>query len=244
MDKGYISSTKNIHALKTVISRRNIYLLFLFLSIFGIYMTLISPKIENLLSTFILQAARSEREVTLNYLTPLNNSELYTQEYNINTVATTDLFKRVRNKSEIRTEDPRVIAMEKFLLAYNSPMYPYAKTFIEEADKNGLDWRLVASISGVESAFGNLIPKNTNNAWGWRGVNPNDSGWSQFKTWEEGIATVTGGLAQGYGADLTPFEIEPSYCPPCGENPAHTWANGVTRYLKELNFYVDNLDRF
>lgn len=28
-----------------------------------------------------------------------------------------------------------------------------AETFVVEADKRGLDWRLLAAISGVESAF-------------------------------------------------------------------------------------------
>ena len=238
----YFSSTRNKHDWKDLLKRRNILSLFLILSLFIVYMFFISPKIEILIQNLILGRIRASREITLNYLTPLNNSEIYTQEYNLNTLATTDLLKSVRSKTEIRTEDPRVIAMQQFLLAYNSPMYPFAKTFIEEAEKYGLDWRLVASISGVESAFGNLIPRGTNNAWGWRGINPTDRGWSQFDTWAHGISIVTSGLALGYGISLTPFQIEPTYCPPCGENPAHVWANGVSRYMRELDYYVDNLD--
>lgn len=244
MDTGYFSSTKNIYNWKDLFKRENIKPLFLILSLFIIYMFFLSPKVEIFFENIALGRIRASKEITLNYLTPLNNSEVYTQEYSINTLATADLLKSVRSKTEIRTEDPRIIAMEKFLLAYNSPMYPFAKTFVEEADKYGLDWRLVVSVSGVESAFGNLIPQGTNNAWGWRGANATDRGWSQFDTWGDGIAVVTRGLAIGYGVHLSPFQIESTYCPPCGENPAHAWANGVSRYMRELSYYVDNLDRF
>lgn len=244
MDEGYFSSTNNEQWYKALLKGRNLFFLLFTFTLFILYMIFLSTKVEAFFENIALGRVRASREITLNYLTPLNNSEIYTQEYNINTLATTDLLKNVRSKTEIRTEDPRVIAMQKFLLAYNSPMYPYAKTFIEEADKYGLDWRLVVSVSGVESAFGNLIPKETNNGWGWRGANATEQGWSRFESWGEAISVVTRGLALGYGVHLTPFQIESSYCPPCGENPAHVWANGVSRYMRELNYYVDNLDRF
>ncbi|MCA9375027.1 glucosaminidase domain-containing protein, partial [Candidatus Dojkabacteria bacterium] len=142
-------------------------------------------------------------------------------------------------KSEIVTSDSRVIAMRRFLVDYNSPMYPYAEVFIQEADKYGLDWRIVASISGVESAFGNLIPYRSNNAWGWKGDPTRD--WSYFISWSEGIETVTKGLAQGYGTDLGPFDIVYTYCPPCGQTPGLPWAQGVTNYMNELSVYLNTL---
>lgn len=140
----------------------------------------------------------------------------------------------------ILTTDSRVVAMRKFLVDKGSPVYPYAESFIVEADTYGLDWRMVASISGVESAFGNITPYQTNNGWGWRG-GPNGA-YSQFTSWSQGIGVVTEGLARGYGTDMTPFEIEPIYCPPCGRNPAHAWANGVTRFMNELQYYLENLE--
>lgn len=244
MDKGYISSTREKRVWRSTFKKSNLIRGSLILLSFLIYILLISPTVENLTKSFILNEIRASKEITLNYLTPLSNSEVYAQDYNINTLSTPDLLKKVNSKTQILTEDPRILAMEKFLLSYNSPMYPFAKNFIEEADTYGLDWRLVVSISGVESAFGNLIPKGTNNAWGWRGANPTERGWSQFDTWGHGIAEVTRRMALGYGTTLTPFQIEATYCPPCGENPAHAWANGVARYMRELDYYVDNLDTF
>jgi len=54
-------------------------------------------------------------------------------------------------ESGMVTIDPRILAMYQFLSDHGSPLAPYASTFIREADKYGLDWRLVASISGIES---------------------------------------------------------------------------------------------
>ncbi|MGI6423645.1 MAG: hypothetical protein ACOX0X_03490 [Candidatus Dojkabacteria bacterium] len=244
MYKDHFSSLVKKVNTKDLFKSKNRTLLILLVLPFSIYIIFLSPHVERMIEEAVINQVRKSKELTLNFLTPLTNSQVYAQEYSLNTLSTTDLLQKVKSKTEIRTEDPRVLAMQKFLLAYNSPMYPYAKTFIEEADKYGLDWRLVAAISGVESAFGNLIPRGTNNGWGWRGANKNPQGWSQFATWGEGIATVTRGLAIGYGTHLTPSQIEPTYCPPCGANPAHLWANGVVRFMRELDYYVDNLDIF
>ncbi len=142
--------------------------------------------------------------------------------------------------TQIISSDPRIVAMRQFLIDYHSPLYPYAEVFVVEADKVGLDWRLVASISGVESAFGNLIPYKSNNAWGWKGDPTRD--WSYFTSWKVAISTVTERIAIGYGTDITPFTMEAIYCPPCGLNPAHAWANGVTKFMNELESYRQNLE--
>ncbi len=142
--------------------------------------------------------------------------------------------------TQILQADARIIAMRQFLIDQHSPLYPYADIFVTEADKADLDWRLVASISGVESAFGRIIPYRTNNAWGWKGDPTRD--WSYFTSWREGITTVTSRIAIGYGTDTTPFRMEAVYCPPCGRNPAHAWANGVTRYMNILEEYRANLE--
>ncbi len=136
----------------------------------------------------------------------------------------------------IVTSDARQIALRQFLMDYNSPMYPYAHVFVEQADEYGLDWRLAAAISGVESAFG-TIPVRANNAWGWKGGDDGD--FNPFETWDEGIETVTRRLALGYGVDMDPFEIEPIYCPPCGENPDSLWANGVVKFMNEIDMYLE-----
>jgi len=169
--------------------------------------------------------------------------QIISQNFDLyNSVSTTNQPSYITNlPSTIQTTDARTIAMFNFLIDYNSPMYPNAATFIEEADKYGLDWRLVASISGVESAFGRLIAPNSYNGWGWKG-DPTQE-WSHFKDWEDGITTVTERMALGYGINKTPYQIEPIYCPPCGANPAHAWANGVQGYMNALNLYLTDVEK-
>ncbi len=140
---------------------------------------------------------------------------------------------------DLITSHTRVVAMNRFLSDYDSPMARYAETIVAAADNVGLDWRLVVSISGVESAFGRLIPYNSYNGWGWRG-GPGGA-YSQFDSWEDSIVFVTTRIAEGYGTSIDVFTMEPTYCPPCGQNPQHAWANGVTRYMGQLTEYRSNL---
>lgn len=233
-----VSQNKNI-SLKEKIGSSNILRIVAFLLLLVSYYLTVSPNIEKYLSEKISSVARNSSEVNINVLSPVFDIHVYAGEYNLesnlqsnNSISRTKFF----------TLDPRILAMSKFLTDYHSPMAKYANVFVEEADKHGLDWRLVASISGVESAFGNLIPRESNNAWGWRGINGNERGWSMFATWEDAIVHITERLAQGYGTDLTPFDIEATYCPPCGRNPEHLWANGVNRFMIQLQYYVDNLE--
>ena len=207
---------------------------------FCLYYVFVSPHYEKLLVDAMGQSIQNNSQTQINTLSPVFDIHVYSAEYKLSSsIVNTDKT----GVSRFLTIDPRVLALNKFLTDYHSPMAQYANVFVTEADRYGLDWRLVASISGVESAFGNIVPGgNSNNGWGWRGINKDANGWSVFATWPDGIKEITRGLAEGYGVTLTPFDIEPSYCPPCAEGTAHAWANGVTRFMNELDYYVDNLD--
>lgn len=136
--------------------------------------------------------------------------------------------------------DSRVLAIEMLLQQFNSPMLPYAEVFVREADKNGNDWRLIVSISGVESGFGRVIPKDTFNGWGWKG-GPNGT-FSKFDSWEHAIIHITNRLAEGYGKNITPMKMESTYCPPCGATGMHIWARGVETYMYMLDYYKEEID--
>lgn len=226
-------------SLRNRLLRSSIIRIVLLIFLLSFYYLTISPKIEEYASEKMSAFARENTSMSINSLSPVFDIHVYAGEYDLSSQLDTD---DGNSRTKFFTLDPRVLAMNKFLTDFHSPMAKYANVFVEEADKHGLDWRLVASISGVESAFGNLIPKESNNAWGWRGINSNEKGWSVFSSWKEAIAHITERLAQGYGTDLTPFDIEATYCPPCGENPAHLWANGVNNFMNQLEYYVDNLE--
>jgi hypothetical protein len=214
---------------------------FSILIILGIlYFLFLAPNISNFLNSKMSVYARNFDDSQANSLDLISSPSSIQTDYSLASLFEEIPLENIESNTKYVTVDPRIIAMKKFLEDYHSPMSPYAKTFIDEADEYGLDWRLVASVSGVESAFGNLIPTGSNNGWGWRGGL--NGAYSLFTSWNDGIKTVTRGLALGYGTTLTPFDIESTYCPPCGENPAHSWANGVTNFMNELEYYLDNLE--
>jgi hypothetical protein len=225
-------------------TKRRIFRKWYFVSIFVLlifYTIFLSPIVEPFIESNVLSFIRTTKEETFNYLTPVYATSPIDGKYSLSVIQDGTALDKIRSRTKYYIEDPRILAMSEFLTDYNSPMQPYSRTFIEEADKYGLDWRLLVGISGVESAFGNIIPRNSNNAWGWRGINGNDRGWSMFDSWDDAIIHITERMALGYGTHLSPFDIESTYCPPCGEAYGHPWANGVTRFMNELQYYLDNL---
>jgi hypothetical protein len=236
MDKNRSSVRKDLSNLNRLSYTRVIKLL-LVISIYTFYLLFLSSNVEKQLAKLILNRSNEnavERQYLVKKQQKLQNNSITFSSIN------RSYSNSIQYSSEIVTTDPRILALERYLIDHSSPMYPYAEVFIEEADKYGLDWRLVPSIAGVESAYGNLIPPNSHNAWGWKGDPTRE--WSHFTSWTHGITVVTRGLAEGYGTDLSPFDIESTYCPPCGENPQHAWANGVSNNMYEIEFYLEKLE--
>lgn len=134
------------------------------------------------------------------------------------------LLKRVVQK----TPDSRVRILREFLEKYNSPLVPFAGTFVETADKYSLDWKLVAAISGVESTFGHQIPYESFNGWGWGIYGDN---MIRFSSWNQGIETVSEGLRTNYinkwGARNV-YEIGRFYA------SSPTWAQRVEYFMNKI----------
>lgn len=133
-------------------------------------------------------------------------------------------------KNEIQIEpDKRAKLLKKFLEQYNSPFSENAQTFVKEADKYNLDWKLLVAISGVESTFGEEIPYNCYNAWGW-GIYGNNT--KCFNSWDEAIVTISKGLREDYinnwGAKNV-YQIGNLYA------ASPTWANRVVYFMAKIN---------
>lgn len=132
----------------------------------------------------------------------------------------------------IQPQDMRAKALEKVFEKYHSPLVPFAGSYIEIADKYGIDWRLLPAIAGLESSFGNAQLKGSFNSYGWGG------GRIYFASVEDGIDTVLGGLKNRYmsrGA-TTVETIAPIY----SESP--TWAPRVRRFMNEIEAAYQKLD--
>lgn len=121
--------------------------------------------------------------------------------------------------------DMRILALRNIFKKYNSPLVDQAKFYVRYADEYKVDWRLLPSISGLESSFGIYLMPGSYNAYGWGG------GYIYFESWEEGIKTINRALRQNYmnrGAQDV-WSIGPIYA----ESP--TWAERVSRFMEEIN---------
>lgn len=125
--------------------------------------------------------------------------------------------------------DPRVKILTQYLTKHDSPLVDSAHTFVEAADKYNLDWKLVASISGLESSFGIHIPYNSYNGWGWGVYGDNVI---RFKSWDEAIWTISQALREKYLKDnpiSDPYLIGPTYA------SSPTWAVRVDSIMNQIH---------
>jgi len=151
-----------------------------------------------------------------------------------NSVQAAEKINLHQQQIEARVIDPRAQILQEYLAQYNSPLQNHASSFVEAADLYNLDWKLVAAISGVESTFGKFVPGGTTpqyssyNAWGW-GVYGTQA--IYFKSWREGIFTVSEGLRKNYfNKGLTnPYVINRVYA------ASPTWGSNVTYFLNSMN---------
>lgn len=93
--------------------------------------------------------------------------------------------------------DERIDRLRTYLSLHNSPLVDESAHFISEADRLGLDWKLVVAIAGTESTFGKRVPKGSYNAWGW-GIPTGAQSGLAFDSWKEGITRVSEGLKNRY----------------------------------------------
>jgi len=153
------------------------------------------------------------------------DSKTYAQEFAAGSSAA--LLK----SDSLKASDSRVRILREFLENYDSPLVPFAEIFVETADKYNLDWKLVVAISGVESTFGQQIPDNSFNGWGWGIYGDN---MIRFSSWEEGIKTVSEGLRTKYidkwGAKNI-YEIGRIYA------ASPTWAARVEHFMNSIEEY-------
>ena len=132
--------------------------------------------------------------------------------------------------------DNRAQILRFFLEQYNSPLADHAQTFIDQADANHIDWKLVAAISGVESTYGEAIPPYSYNAWGYNVYGTNVR---RFSSWDDGITVVSHDLRTIYmdqrGATNV-YQIGATYA------ASPTWASRVQRNMDDIDQYSKRFD--
>lgn len=160
------------------------------------------------------------------YLLLVSPGKIFAAEYSSGSSAA--LMKPVAGP-----DDNRVKILKEFLKQYNSPLVEFADSFVESADRYKLDWKLVIAISGVESTFGQQIPYNSYNGWGWGIYGDN---MIRFSSWNEGIQTVSEGLKTKYidtwGAENV-YDIGRYYA------ASPTWAQRVDYFMQKIQEFSD-----
>jgi hypothetical protein len=86
--------------------------------------------------------------------------------------------------------DPRLLRIKQYFLERECPAHVYAEDFVTAADQNNLDWRLLPSLSMVESTGGKTA--RNNNMFGW------DNGGTGFRSSREGIYRVASRLNRSH----------------------------------------------
>jgi hypothetical protein len=84
--------------------------------------------------------------------------------------------------------DPRLARLAQFLERVHSPIKHLAEDFLAASDRHALDWRLLPSISVIETGAGKTAEKN--NIFGW------DSGRKAYSSVREAIYHVASRIAQ------------------------------------------------
>jgi hypothetical protein len=89
---------------------------------------------------------------------------------------------------EVKQDDPRLSRLQKYFGDRDCPLRDSAKDFLVAADQNQLDWRLLPSISIIESSGGKDFTNN--NVFGW------DSSKERFSSVRAGIHYVAAQLGK------------------------------------------------
>ncbi len=107
---------------------------------------------------------------------------------NANKVEVTSSVITTQEKEDFKR---KADAIDTFLTKRGSVLAGYGAKFVEEAEENDIDWRLLVSIAGRETTFGRNMcknPKAPNNPFGWGSCKIG------FKSIDEAIEKVSASL--------------------------------------------------
>jgi len=135
-------------------------------------------------------------------------------------------------QSDVKIIDGRSAKLRRYLRSLNSPLFDYADLLVEEADKNGYDYRLLVAISLQESLACRKIPEGSYNCWGW-GIYGDTI--TKFSSYDEAIRTVSAGIKKNYldKGLITTEQIMKKYTP--GSNGS--WSRAVRYFFHRIETY-------
>lgn len=129
----------------------------------------------------------------------------------------------------IRRENIR--KLESFFAKHRSPLYPYARLIVEQAEEQGIDYRLLPAIAMNESTLCKNIHEQSYNCWGW-GIYADRV--TRFQSYEDAIRTITRGMRVNYydKGMSSPSAIMKVYTP---SSPDGVWAKKIEWAYREID---------
>ncbi len=137
--------------------------------------------------------------------------------------------------ASVVSADARIFLVESFLTKHNSPMAPYADTIVMEADRFGIDYRLIPAIAMCESNAGKRMPKKDEfNAFGIAVYTGQQNG-AAFTSWPHAIGWVSQYLkTKYYDRGITDLkDIGAIWAPPSVAN-GYSWTNCVETFRDSI----------
>ena len=143
-----------------------------------------------------------------------------------------------QNQTEISTfleiQDARAQLVTNFLARYNSPLKPhaeYGKLFVEIADEQEMDFRLLPAIAMQESNLCKVTPPGSYNCLG---LGVHAKGTWEFASYAENFRTAANVLKANYidKGLVTPEQIMRKYTP----SSNGSWAASVNQWMAEMRF--------
>jgi len=133
-------------------------------------------------------------------------------------------------ESDVKLIDGRAAKLRRYLRSLNSPLFDYSDLLVEEADKQGYDYRLLVAISLQESSGCKKIPHESYNCWGW-GIYGDKI--TRFESYDDAIRTVSAGIKKNYldKGLISTEQIMSKYTP--GSNGS--WARGVRYFFRRID---------
>jgi hypothetical protein len=136
-------------------------------------------------------------------------------------------------QESIVSGDAREILLDKFLAG--SPLYPYSNLMVYEADKYGIDFRLIPAIAMCESNLGKRIPSSDSyNAFGISVYTGQQDG-AKFKNWETSLLWVYEFIHDKFinKSIIDIKDIGAIWAPPSVEK-GNSWANCVESFMRHI----------
>jgi len=139
----------------------------------------------------------------------------------------------------ITYKDVRTEKLQEFFYHYRAPieMINAASDYIQAADQYNIPWSLLPAIACKESGCGRLMPKESNNPFGWGVWTGSNTGvnFSDFSNaiWHVALKIRTEYYDKGFN---TLGKIETKYTPPS--------ANGSQHWQKDVAFFMNQIENW